>query len=621
MMSDYFYDLDDFRIFKSRLSEDKTVAMDIPSDELLAINDVSAIYVYCSRDLNTYYIGQTNSLLRRHAEHVREIIEHEADNLEEREQKYEKYFGGGTVLIFFGETVSSDLNYIEQKLIKIFRELRAVHNFDILNVPDGNKSDLIQIKREKVDKIILMMLQKMYELGTIKFISNQMSLSVFKSILYRHSPFFELEENQKKIMESIMNYHDSKKNHTKENKLLNNKKNQGERDEIKTFIVRGGAGTGKTVLMNNIIAQLLGINLSSMEKQSPPIRVGVCLKSNMVGSIQKIFKVYEKNLNNYGLYIGNWMSIVREGKIKAFDYIIVDESQRLLKHQPYLFPYICRKFLEENKEDNSLNLLLRYTDKIILFYDDTQTIRPTDIDPIGTKGNYNSKYKFSTDFPILDETLSVQYRIKIKSDFKGYNKRYSNNFIKYIKYMLMISKKVPNDLDFLDTSYFGIVDSLGELKRYTDRKREMFAFKTSRIISGYSKPNTYVWKDLNNMPWNTNHYNWSTDEKYRNEIGAIHSIQGYEMDYIGLIVGNDIQYDIESNRIIANKKNYYDSQGKSNLNDNELLSFLKNIYYVLFTRGIYGIRVYFEDTKLREYWEDKTEELKKLSDGRKHSNK
>jgi hypothetical protein len=602
-MSDYFYKIDDFRMFYSDLSEDETVALAIPSDELLALNDVSAIYVYCSKDSSTYYIGQTNAFLRRHSEHVNEKFKSKLDYFEGSNSKYEKYFGGGKVVIFFGEKISSNLNYIEQRLIKIFKELRLVYNFKVLNVPDGNKSDLIQVKREAVDKILLNMLRQMGKLDVTRFSNNQMSQSAMNSILYRHSPFFELEDNQKKVMKSIIKYNDLRKS-----KFLKN-----EKEEIKTFIVRGGAGTGKTVLMNNIIAQLLGINITRIEENhSHPIRVGICLQPNMIGPIKKIFKVYKKSLNTYGIYIGNWMSIIREGKNRPFDYIIVDESQRLVKYRTNLFPSVRRTFLEENEADDSLNLLLRYTDKIVLFYDETQTIRPSDIDPIGKKGNYNSKYKFSMDYPILDETLSVQYRIKINSNYKGYNRKYASNYIEYIKYLLNISEKVPSDLDFLKTSYFGIVNSLEELNEYTDRKRDIFPFKTSRIISGDSKPRNHVWKELNNKVWNTSQIEWSTNKKFENEVGAIHSIQGFDMDYIGLIVGNDIQYDFDNEKLISNKNNYYDRQGKSKLNNDELLSYLKNIYYVLFTRGIYGIRVYFEDSELRKYWECKTEELKRL---------
>lgn len=79
MMSGYFHKMDDFRMFYSDLSEDETVALAIPSDELLALNDVSAIYVYCSKDLSTYYIGQTNAFLRRHAEHVNEKFKSKLD--------------------------------------------------------------------------------------------------------------------------------------------------------------------------------------------------------------------------------------------------------------------------------------------------------------------------------------------------------------------------------------------------------------------------------------------------------------------------------------------------------------------------------------------------------------
>lgn len=623
-MNHNFYEMAEFRVFISRLSNNEAVALDIPSDELLALNDVSAIYVYCSSDLGVYYIGQTNAFLRRHDEHLHEEIEVESLFLK---QKYEKYFGGGKVLIFYGEKVSGNLDYIEQRLIKIFKELRIIYNFKILNLPDGNRSDLIQIKRETIDNVIFEMLKLMSNMHVVKFSSDQMSTSTFNSILYRNSPFFELEDKQIEIMNSVMLPHYWERIRSRRSKSFKNpyslkkKKSKNKTEHVKharrgkVFIIRGGAGTGKTVLMNNIIAQLLGVNISRRKNSlHPPIRIGVCLKTNMRDYTRDIFKTYGKNLNDYGLYIGNWMDILREAQLERFDYIVVDESQRLLKYKKDLFPPQAKKFLEKYKKKDVLNLILDSSDKVLLFYDDTQTIRANDIDPIGDKGSYNKIYNFLKHPIKLDETLSVQYRIKINTDYKRYNKNYSNNYINYIKYMLGISEKVPKNLDFLNTSYFKIVTTLTELKNYTDGKKKIFPFKTSRIISGYSRPNNYVWKELNNMSWNTNHYKWSTHEKYSNEVGSIHAIQGYDMDYIGLIVGKDIMYDSENEKIICNKNLYYDVKGKAKLNDEELLKFVKNIYYVLFTRGIYGIRVYFDDPDFRKYWVEKTEDLKNRSD-------
>ena len=94
------------------------------------------------------------------------------------------------------------------------------------------------------------------------------------------------------------------------------------------------------------------------------------------------------------------------------------------------------------------------------------------------------------------------------------------------------------------------------------------------------------------------------------EVGAIHSVQGYDFDYVVVILGNDIT--INDGEIDINPQNYKDKRGKSGIaKDNEALKkYIQNCYYTLLTRGIYGIRLFIEDQDLRQYWKSRTEELK-----------
>ena len=91
-----------------------------------------------------------------------------------------------------------------------------------------------------------------------------------------------------------------------------------------------------------------------------------------------------------------------------------------------------------------------------------------------------------------------------------------------------------------------------------------------------------------------------TDEAI-DEVGCIHSIQGYDLNYAFVILGNDIGYDKESKKIIIRPDNYYDQNGKKTAGYDELLDYITNIYYVLLTRGISGTCLYVCDDDLREY--------------------
>ena len=181
MRDEWYFELEKekLRYFITELDSDSLEFVDIPSDEVSALNDVSAIYIYCSKDLNTYYIGQTNNLLRRHNEHLGEQ--------KEEKSKYLNYFGGGTLLIFYGDNISGNLNYIENSLIKIFKEWSNFYTFDVLNSPIGNKSDYFQTKREVIDKVISKIISCLTDekLLEVKY----RKTDILKAILFRNSPF------------------------------------------------------------------------------------------------------------------------------------------------------------------------------------------------------------------------------------------------------------------------------------------------------------------------------------------------------------------------------------------------------------------------------------------------
>lgn len=140
----------------------------------------------------------------------------------------------------------------------------------------------------------------------------------------------------------------------------------------------------------------------------------------------------------------------------------------------------------------------------------------------------------------------------------------------------------------------------------------------ARMLAGYA----WKWtKDGNNnaqiedvaipefnfrMPWNSRDSRtlFADDENGINQIGCIHTTQGLEFDYVGVIIGNDLRYDKNNDRLYCDWDSYKDNNGKKGLKDNpELLtSLVKNIYKILMTRGIKGCYVYICDSPLREYF-------------------
>ena len=88
-----------------------------------------------------------------------------------------------------------------------------------------------------------------------------------------------------------------------------------------------------------------------------------------------------------------------------------------------------------------------------------------------------------------------------------------------------------------------------------------------------------------------------------NEIGCIHTLQGYDLNYVGVIIGNEIDYDPIMNKIVINRNNFYDKNVKNSVDDETLRRYIINSYKVIMTRGIKGCNVYVCNSNLKKYLE------------------
>ena len=148
-----------------------------------------------------------------------------------------------------------------------------------------------------------------------------------------------------------------------------------------------------------------------------------------------------------------------------------------------------------------------------------------------------------------------------------------------------------------------------ELYRFKEKKEGL-----TRMVAGY----TWDWKSKgdttgtitdfeiegHNLRWNSKLENWVHTDQAINEVGCIHSIQGYDLNYGFVILAEDIKFDETHNRIYVDKDSYKDKYGKIQASDDELERYVKNIYYVLLSRGIKGTYVYVCDKALRKHLEN-----------------
>jgi len=383
-----------------------------------------------------------------------------------------------------------------------------------------------------------------------------------------------------------------------------------------SVIVRGGAGTGKTILAVYLMKLFTDINDKKIENDDPDEYIDedneFIFASERLAGIKKIGIVFpQKSLRTSlkdvfrsirGLDPSMVLdtSDVVDNYIKTgekYDLLIVDEAHRLkCRDKGHLSYYPkhdrCNELLGlDEKKGTELDWIYECSRNQILFRDELQTIRPCDIDAVDFRDIVYKRYPKA----VIEQALETQWRCQ------G-----GNDYIDYIKSILSYTPVKPRTIENYDFRLYDDVDEMVKEIRRLDSEIGL-----CRTVAGYA----WKWvtkKDKNaydivigdyRYRWNKTYDNWIMTENAVNEIGCIHTVQGYDLNYLGVIIGEDIKYDPETKTIYADKNNYYDQQGKSGVADDPeaLRDYLVNIYLTLMTRGIRGTFVYVCDPDLREY--------------------
>lgn len=140
---------------------------------------------------------------------------------------------------------------------------------------------------------------------------------------------------------------------------------------------------------------------------------------------------------------------------------------------------------------------------------------------------------------------------------------------------------------------------------------------------GQERPREKIWltnddsdNTVNGWAWNDAQegfvYDESSEERHRHQVGSIFAVQGQDLDYAGVIVARDISYDGQhvhgvpenykhsSGSIPKSEKDQYGVEHYNQAFDQQI----RGIYYVLLTRGIHGVRVFFQDKALEQHFKD-----------------
>lgn len=394
------------------------------------------------------------------------------------------------------------------------------------------------------------------------------SLQDALSSMLKGNEEFVMIDDQKLVYETALNM--ARKSYRDENKRV--------------LIVKGGPGTGKSVLAINLLVKLTNENMvcSYVTKNAAPRNV---YATKLSGDFRKT------RINN--LFKGSGSFV--ESADNEFDVLIVDEAHRLN----------AKSGMFQNLGENQIKEIIKASKFSIFFIDESQRVTLKDI------GSVEEIQKY------IGQTNAESEVMELESQFRCNG---SDGYIAWLDDVLDIRKTANNegfDLDYdikICDNPNEVRDMIFEKNKINNKARLLAGYCWNWIKDGKNKSDVFdiTIPEYNfAMSWNLgNSQTWAIDPNSVNEVGCIHTCQGLEFDYVGVIIGNDLRY--EDNKIITDVKERAktdqsikginklsrENPEKANRIADEII---KNTYRTLMTRGQKGCYIYCTDKKLSDY--------------------
>lgn len=374
---------------------------------------------------------------------------------------------------------------------------------------------------------------------------------------------------------------------TSYNAIMHQAKNLAKSKEKSIIIIKGGPGTGKSVIALEVMGALLrkGVNV-----------VHATGSSAFTNTLRKILGIRaEKQFKFFNSFIDS-----SKYKEDSIDVLICDEAHRIRKTSEGRY---TKTHLRTGEPQ--INELIRAAKLTIFFIDEQQVVRPTEMGSIKLIKEAAERFK-----------AKIYEMPELKTQFRCGG---SGNYLEKIEMILGIQEKgVDIEADEEIKMELKIVNSPYELKKLIDEKNKEKK-NSARLTAGFcwpwSKPNRdgSLVNDVKigdfEMPWENKDefWRWATEDSGMEQVGTVYTSQGFEFDYIGVIFGNDLVWNKETNRWDAKPEKSYDNMAKRG--NNEFAKHLKNVYRVLLSRAHKGVFIYFMDKDTEEYFRTKAKEL------------
>ena len=344
----------------------------------------------------------------------------------------------------------------------------------------------------------------------------------------------------------------------------------------RVLVVKGGPGTGKSVLAINLLVKLTNENMvcSYVTKNAAPRNVYAT----------KLSGDFRKN-RIYNLFKGSGSFV--ESSENEFDVLIVDEAHRLN----------AKSGMFQNLGENQIKEIIKASKFSVFFIDESQRVTLKDI------GSIEEIQKYIRQANAESELMELESQFRCNGSDVLEIRRTANSDGFDLDYDIRVCD-TPNE----------VRDLIFEKNMINNKARLLAGYCWDWIVDGKNKSDVYdiTIPECNfAMSWNLgNSTTWAIDPNSANEIGCIHTAQGLEFDYVGVIIGNDLRY--ENDKVITDVKERaktdqsikginklsIENPEKANKIADEII---KNTYRTLMTRGQKGCYIYCTDEKLSNY--------------------
>jgi len=341
-------------------------------------------------------------------------------------------------------------------------------------------------------------------------------------------------------------------------------------------IVKGGPGTGKSVIALEVMGELLRQGRTVMHATG---------SSAFTNTLRKIVGKRARALFKF---FNSFVSAPENG----FDVLVADEAHRIRETSN-------NRYTRRDKKSKTpqVDELFRVARLGVYFIDEKQIVRPNEVGSVELI-RYAARKAGVADEDISEFELQTQFRCS------G-----SDAYLQWLDNTLGIR---PSEFPRMDSRMeFRIFDDPAAMMAEV-RARNAENKNSARIAAGFCwrwsrpRPDGTLVEDVVigdfRMPWERKDvfWKWATDDSGMEQVGTVYTAQGFEFDYMAVIFGSDFVYDLSTGNWRAVPEKSHDTQVRRN--NPKLRDHLASVYRVLLSRAHKGVYVYFMDKGTEQYF-------------------